>query len=210
MLACTFCSFASTAPEVLNLVGYGKEVDLWSIGVISYVLCALLPFDSLSPDSLRTSRLCGYAPFYGEKDADLFSAIMNGQYEFDSPYWDPISDMGSSTSLHYLPLCLAPHFSPIALAKDFIRQLLTVDSAKRMTSKQALVHPWLRNIERQDSVRNLAGGLKAGLFRNPSTRRPDVKSVIDTAMDIRRTGTIRTPKPGDETGSAPPLVRQDC
>lgn len=61
------------APEVLRRKPYGKAVDVWSIGVISYIL------------------LCGYPPFYHENDAELFQQIMRGDYEFDSPYWDNIS-----------------------------------------------------------------------------------------------------------------------
>ena len=40
------------------------------------------------------NRLCGYPPFYDECDANLFGQIMKGEYEFDSPYWDEISDSG--------------------------------------------------------------------------------------------------------------------
>lgn len=61
------------APEVLMGQQYGKEVDCWSIGVISYIL------------------LCGYPPFYDENDATLFAQIMRAEYEFDTPYWDNIS-----------------------------------------------------------------------------------------------------------------------
>ena len=43
---------------------YGKEVDVWSIGVISYIL------------------LCGYPPFYDENDANLFAQILKGKYYF--------------------------------------------------------------------------------------------------------------------------------
>lgn len=64
------------APEVLQQRPYGKAVDVWSIGVIAYIL------------------LCGYPPFYDENDANLFAQIIKGEYEFDSPYWDEISDSG--------------------------------------------------------------------------------------------------------------------
>eukprot|EP00128_Syssomonas_multiformis_P016254 Colp12_sorted_trinity150504_noHs@10739 len=62
------------APEVLRQQGYGKPIDMWSIGVISYIL------------------LCGYPPFYDENDAVLFQKIMKGRFEFNAPYWNSISD----------------------------------------------------------------------------------------------------------------------
>ncbi|NXE65159.1 KCC1A kinase, partial [Calcarius ornatus] len=66
------------------------------------------------------SRLCGYPPFYDENDAKLFEQILQAEYEFDSPYWDDISDS----------------------AKDFIQHLMEKDPAKRFTCEQALQHPW--------------------------------------------------------------------
>jgi len=92
------------APEVLGATGYDKEVDLWSIGVITYLL------------------LCGYPPFYGESLPEVFEQILKGQFEFNAPYWDNISND----------------------AKDFIRKLLMVDPVKRMSAEQTLNHPWLK------------------------------------------------------------------
>lgn len=50
----------------------------------------------------------------------LIFVISAGEFEFDSPYWDEISDS----------------------AKDFIRQLMCVDVERRYTCKQSLNHPW--------------------------------------------------------------------
>ena len=104
------------APEVLKGTQYGKEVDCWSIGVIAYIL------------------LCGYPPFYYENDATLFAQIMRGEYEFDSPYWDKISDS----------------------AKDFVGHLMTVEVSKRYTCDDAIKHPWIhgsdQNEENLDTV----------------------------------------------------------
>uniref|UniRef100_A0A3B3BH49 Calcium/calmodulin-dependent protein kinase Ib n=1 Tax=Oryzias melastigma TaxID=30732 RepID=A0A3B3BH49_ORYME len=91
------------APEVLAQKPYSKAVDCWSIGVISYIL------------------LCGYPPFYDENDAKLFEQILKAEYEFDSPYWDDISDS----------------------AKDFIVHLMEKDPNTRYTCDQALLHPWI-------------------------------------------------------------------
>ena len=44
--------------------------------------------------SLLSCRLCGYPPFYDENDSELFRQILKAEYEFDSPYWDEISDSG--------------------------------------------------------------------------------------------------------------------
>jgi len=62
------------APEVLNATGYDKEVDLWSIGVITYIL------------------LCGFPPFYNESLPLLFEQIMTADYDYPEEYWDEISD----------------------------------------------------------------------------------------------------------------------
>jgi len=62
------------APEVLNATGYGPEVDLWSIGVITYIL------------------LCGFPPFYNESLPLLFEQIMKAEYDYPPDYWDEISD----------------------------------------------------------------------------------------------------------------------
>lgn len=69
--------------------GYGKEVDLWSCGVIMYIMCG-------APSSplfliLTLSRLCGFPPFYADNNALLFEKIMRGDFAFLSPYWDKVS-----------------------------------------------------------------------------------------------------------------------
>jgi len=63
-----------TAPEVLQGRRYGMEVDMWSVGVITFIL------------------LGGYPPFLGEKLPDVVQMIIGCQYEFGSPYFDHISN----------------------------------------------------------------------------------------------------------------------
>lgn len=112
------------APEVLAQKPYGKAVDVWSIGVISYIL------------------LCGYPPFYDENDANLFAQILKGEFEFDPPYWDEISDS----------------------AKDFIKNLMCVNVEKRYTCKQALAHPWISG--NAASSKNIHGTVSEQLRKN--------------------------------------------
>ncbi|CAE7221325.1 CPK2 [Symbiodinium microadriaticum] len=60
------------APEVLK-GGYDEKCDVWSAGVISFVL------------------LCGFPPFAGDKDPEILKKVKTGTFEFRSPEWDPIS-----------------------------------------------------------------------------------------------------------------------
>jgi len=62
------------APEVLKSENYTKAVDMWSLGVILYIL------------------LCGFPPFYHPKTAELYKLIKKGEFDFPAPYWTDISD----------------------------------------------------------------------------------------------------------------------
>ncbi|KAK0042723.1 serine/threonine-protein kinase DCLK1, partial [Biomphalaria pfeifferi] len=63
------------APEVIAETGYGVKIDVWSAGVITYIL------------------LCGFPPFSSPTDNqdELFDLIMGGHFDFISPYWDEVT-----------------------------------------------------------------------------------------------------------------------
>ncbi|KAK2639708.1 hypothetical protein Ddye_027503 [Dipteronia dyeriana] len=60
------------APEVLRR-RYGKEMDIWSAGVILYIL------------------LSGVPPFWAETEKGIFDAILQGDIDFDTQPWPTIS-----------------------------------------------------------------------------------------------------------------------
>lgn len=64
------------APEVVNCIPglmYHEAVDLWSAGVILFML------------------LSGYPPFHDESDTVLFEKIRKGKFEFDDEVWSHVS-----------------------------------------------------------------------------------------------------------------------
>ncbi|KAL9316874.1 hypothetical protein ACSQ67_017875 [Phaseolus vulgaris] len=63
------------APEVL-LKHYGPEADVWTAGVILYIL------------------LSGVPPFWAETQQGIFDAVLKGHIDFDSEPWPLISDSG--------------------------------------------------------------------------------------------------------------------
>lgn len=98
-------------------------------------------------DSFVGARLCGYPPFYDESDPELFSQILRASYEFDSPFWDDISESGECKAGPILGTDKGDQGQgrltlPTAPAKDFIRHLLERDPQKRFTCQQALQHLW--------------------------------------------------------------------
>ena len=61
------------APEVIN-GSYDRSCDLWSVGIIAYIL------------------LSGRPPFNGPDDKTIIKKIRNGKFEFDAPLWESISE----------------------------------------------------------------------------------------------------------------------
>eukprot|EP01120_Amphizonella_sp_Union-15-10_P015634 TRINITY_DN807_c0_g4_i1.p1 TRINITY_DN807_c0_g4~~TRINITY_DN807_c0_g4_i1.p1 ORF type:complete len:439 (-),score=89.98 TRINITY_DN807_c0_g4_i1:106-1422(-) len=92
------------APEVLLSKPYDCSVDIWSVGVITYIL------------------LCGFPPFYGKDNQEIFQKILSAKFDFPSPDWDDISEE----------------------AKNFIKDMLVLNPHDRPTAAECLAAPWIK------------------------------------------------------------------
>ena len=103
------------APEVL-LNDYDQQCDMWSIGVIAYML------------------LTGRPPFDGKDDREIIRNVRQGKYDMT------LKDFKRKSHA----------------CKDFVRQLLSYDPAKRLTATEALKHPWVREYRQRVKNENLS------------------------------------------------------
>ncbi|RPA89750.1 Pkinase-domain-containing protein [Choiromyces venosus 120613-1] len=101
-----------TAPEIVKDERYSKSVDMWAMGCVLYTL------------------LCGFPPFYDESISLLTEKVAEGQYTFQSPWWDDISKS----------------------AQDLVSHLLTVDPEKRFTIHEFMAHPWIRGTDEETTA----------------------------------------------------------
>lgn len=69
-------SLSYVAPEVLGTTGYDKQCDMWSLGVIVFLL------------------LSGYSPFQGGPRQQVMRRIMSGKYIMRVERWEHISRPG--------------------------------------------------------------------------------------------------------------------
>ncbi len=92
------------APEVLSMQGYHMEADMWSIGVIMYLVVR------------------GRLPYDGDEQQAIVQRILHEPLDFSSGVWAHWSKRGV----------------------EFIQKLLEKNPSRRLTARQALQHPWLR------------------------------------------------------------------
>ena len=62
------------SPEIVQGIPYGTKTDMWSIGVIVYII------------------LAGYPPFHSDSLSELFRLVRTGSYEFHKKHWGLVSD----------------------------------------------------------------------------------------------------------------------
>merc|ERR1712115_40838 len=99
---------------------YDKRCDLWSLGVMMYILlCGYPPFSG------SCGEQCGWADGgqCDECQMNLFTNIQQGRFEFHQREWSGVS----------------------GAAKDLIKRLLVKDAKKRLSARDVLYHEWLGN-----------------------------------------------------------------
>ena len=101
------------APEVLK-ERYDEKCDIWSCGVILFIL------------------LCGYPPFNGNTNVDIFHAIQNQNPIFGGEEWEDITPE----------------------AKDLIKLMLKKNPNERLNAEQCLSHKWFRLMESSEKNKN--------------------------------------------------------
>jgi len=126
------------APEILEKKPYGKPVDMWSIGVITYIL------------------LGGYPPFYNDNQSKLFAIIKKGQYEFHKNYWGNISNEAKDFIRGLLTLDASKRLSANeALAHPWLSPDLISSLAKRNLDSN------LAELKKYNAQRKFKGAAKA-------------------------------------------------
>ncbi|KAM4845811.1 serine/threonine-protein kinase 33 isoform 2-T11 [Thomomys bottae] len=141
------------APEVINAHDYSQQCDIWSIGVIMYLL------------------LCGEPPFLASSEEKLFELIRKGELHFKDPVWDSISDCAKSALRQLLKVDPAHRIT----AKELLdNQWLTGNkvSSVRPTNVLEMMKEWKNNPESDEENKtdektnwSLQEKLKSNQFR---------------------------------------------
>lgn len=136
------------APEILRGDAYGLPVDIWAMGVITYIL------------------LCGYPPFHDDNDATLFKMIKKGEFEFESPYWDHVTDN----------------------ARKFIERMLVLDPSERATAQELLADAWIVG---ECHVPNTHLESAVAKLKSFNARRK-FRAAVQTVKTVNRLGALFT------------------
>lgn len=86
------------APEIILEQPYDQKVDVWSVGIIAYIL------------------LCGRPPFRGRSKQEIFNSITKKELEFDHQIWGTVS----SEAKDFIKKALSKDKTSRANAKDLL------------------------------------------------------------------------------------------
>lgn len=125
------------APEILEGVPYGTKVDMWSLGVIIYIL------------------LGGYPPFVDSNQAELFKKIRRGKYEFHDKYWGTVSQGAKDLISSLLTVVPQQRLSAVdALKKDWVNESDQILEVKTLGKS-------LQELKKFNAKRNFKAGVHA-------------------------------------------------
>ena len=108
------------APEVLKK-SYDHKCDLWSCGVILYIL------------------LAGYPPFNGQTDNQIIQAVLQGSYTLDEPEWDEVSEEAKDLVTKLLKYNPDQRISALdAMNHPWIQTNATIDKVNKEIASRTL------------------------------------------------------------------------
>ena len=102
------------APEILSNSESNEKCDIWSCGVVLFIL------------------LSGKPPFNGRKEEEIVSKVMSGVLSFSDPIWDSIS----SEAIKLIRKMLVPNPKQRISAKDALRDAWITSKVKRRSVTQ--------------------------------------------------------------------------
>eukprot|EP00541_Cyclophora_tenuis_P014409 CAMPEP_0116562530 /NCGR_PEP_ID=MMETSP0397-20121206/12207_1 /TAXON_ID=216820 /ORGANISM="Cyclophora tenuis, Strain ECT3854" /LENGTH=355 /DNA_ID=CAMNT_0004088829 /DNA_START=88 /DNA_END=1155 /DNA_ORIENTATION=+ len=133
------------APEILEGVPYDTKADMWSLGVIVYIL------------------LGGYPPFIEQNQRDLFRKIRKGQYEFHDEYWGQVSTDAKDLISSLLTVSPLRRLS----ADDALENKWMLGDASRLAGKDLGKN--LEEFKKFNAKRKFKGAVKAVIASNKIT-----------------------------------------
>ncbi|KAL9559786.1 hypothetical protein MBANPS3_000261 [Mucor bainieri] len=114
------------APELLESKGYGKEIDIWSLGVLLFTaLASSTPFPQVGDNGKEEDR------------QRLKEQIKVGKLDYSSPAWKEISEDAKDLINNMIMVDTTKRFS--------IQQVIEHKWMKTMESKEALKAGYCRN-----------------------------------------------------------------
>mmetsp|Transcript_99642 Transcript_99642/g.287651 ORF Transcript_99642/g.287651 Transcript_99642/m.287651 type:complete len:418 (+) Transcript_99642:3-1256(+) len=131
------------APQVLQ-GKYDHMCDLWSVGVIMYIL------------------LCGYPPFYGRNDQEVLAKVRRGQFAFEQKDWGRVSADAKSLIRSLLQKEVRDRFTAEqALGHEWIKNTAPRASATSLKSNPNLLEN-LKSFRFQNKLKKAALTIIAG------------------------------------------------